>query len=392
MIKVATLASEAEREPLLAASLNDRTDVDLVLRCVDRIEALAAIRSGRVDAIIGAGRPDWFDRQCRDEAAVARVRLVFLEEGVFSTEGWGTSLPVGSSVDEVVAAVRDASPPEPDLHPGVGQGRFVSVWGPKGAPGRSRIAIELACELAEVVPTLLVDADPYGGDIVQLLGVLDEVPTVIWASKMAAKGELDQVALETNLKRIGSIGPCVLPGLPHGELWAEISTFGWRELLKAAGRTFGEVVLDVGFCLEPTTDLVAAEAGRNHMARQAIASSDRVIAVCRADPVGIKNFLWGFSELRLLKDDDDILVVVNRVLRGVERETADLIRQHLGKRVTVFVPDSPGDVEEASRRGLAVRELVPDSGIREAIRSLAVALGLRMKPRGFLTRLAGKSY
>ena len=389
-MRVATLASDLERELVIAAGLADRSDVELVLRCVDRVEALAAIRSGRIDALIGVGRPEWFDLQCRDEAAMARIRALFIEEGPALGTEWSRSLPTSSSVEEIVAAVRDSDPLGPSRPRSEERGRLVAVWGPKGCPGRSRVAIELSCELAEAIPTLLIDADPYGGDIVQLLGILDEVPTVIWASRMAAKGELEEATLEMHLKRIGSSGPSVLPGLPRGELWAEVSSYGWRELLNGVTALFGHVVADVGFCLEPSRSQHETEDGRNHMARHTVVRADHVVAVCRADPVGVKNFLWAFAGLRELRDATDITIVANRTRRGSDRDTADLIRRHLGKRVGVFVPDSPGDVDRATSRGLAVREVQPDSDMRAAFRALAVMLGLQQAPSGVLTRLAGR--
>ena len=391
MIRVATLASDPEREPLLAAALAERSDVELVLRCVDRVEALAAIRSGRVGALIGTGRPQWFDRQCRDEAASARVRVVFVEDTQSASEDWGSSLPLHADIDEIVLAARDSDPLQPPAVASDDRGRLISVWGPKGAPGRSRVAIELSCELATFLPTLLVDGDPYGGDVVQLLGILDESPTVIWASRMAVKGELDPIALELNMKRIGSAGPSVIPGLPRGELWPEVSSFGWRELLESVRASFGYVVIDVGFCLEPSEKMNGSDGGRNHMARQAVALSDHVVAVCSADPVGIKNFLWSFGDLLALRDPGDIVVALNRTRRGNDREAADLIRRHLGKRVAVFIPDRPSDVDAGVATGQAVKEVRPDSEMSAAIRALCVMFGMKSQPRGALTRLVQRS-
>jgi Mrp family chromosome partitioning ATPase len=43
---------------------------------------------------------------------------------------------------------------------------LLAVWGPKGAPGRTTVAVNLAFEAAPLVgEVLLVDADTYGGAV-----------------------------------------------------------------------------------------------------------------------------------------------------------------------------------------------------------------------------------
>ena len=67
---------------------------------------------------------------------------------------------------------------------------MVAVWGPAGAPGRTTVATGLAAVLATRGPTMLVDADPYGGSVAQVLGVLDEVSGLLAAARLAGSGTL----------------------------------------------------------------------------------------------------------------------------------------------------------------------------------------------------------
>jgi MinD-like ATPase involved in chromosome partitioning or flagellar assembly len=149
-------------------------------------------------------------------------------------------------------------------------------------------------------------------------------------------------------------------------------------------------VCDVGFCLEPERSMyVGGGDGRNAIARAAVADADRVVAVCRADPTGIKNFLWSFEQLVELAERDDILIVANRVQPSEQREVGELIRRNLGKRPIAYVPDRPAELSAAARAGAAVRNLFPGSDVCSALRSLAAAAGGRPAPRGVLAKLGG---
>lgn len=391
-VRVATAAGDLAREALLSTELATRPDVHLVLRCVDRIELLAAIRGGQLQALILLGTPAWFDRQCASEATNHGVRVVAVTDG---DAPLGTSSVLGSaaSSDEIVQACShnevSADLPAPLPERGA-TGRLTAVWGPKGAPGRSRIAIELAFALqGEDTGCALIDADPYGGDIVQLLGMAEEIPSLVWAARAAAKGDLDHAAIETNL-RAYPLGPVVLPGLPRADLWADVSEFGFEEMIGAFRSIFDHSLCDVGFCIEATQGRVDDGGGRNRMTRAALRTADHVLAVFRGDPLGIKHFMWGFEELERLVDRDRILIVANRVRAGDEREISELFSRHLNKTPCAYIPDRPDLMAEALRRSRPVRGLRSEGNFRPAIDTIAVAVGARLQPRGLLTRLGGR--
>ncbi|MFN2488807.1 MAG: CpaE family protein [Actinomycetota bacterium] len=398
-MRVVTVAGEPEQEAAIAARLGSRGDLELVLRCVDRIELLAAIRGGALDGIVSVGIASWFDAQCAHEAARAGIRVVGMVDDALEIERMSALgaelLPVGADVDEVIDRCREAREPAARLlssQPSTPRGKLIAVWGPKGAPGRTTVAIELAAELCQTEPeTLLIDGDPYGGDMLQLLGIIEELPTIVWATRMAAKEELDAARLMLDLRRAGKRGPVFLPGLPRADLWAEVSDFGWRQLLQVVRATFRFTVCEVGFCLEPERAAFSQTGeGRNMIARTTIAEAEQIVAVCRGDLVGTKNFLWAFEELRALVDVDDILIVANRVGRSEQREVGELIRRHAGKRPIAYVPDRPAEVSRAVRSGVPVRISDSSSDVSSAMRALVAAAGGRVPARGVLTRLAGR--
>jgi MinD-like ATPase involved in chromosome partitioning or flagellar assembly len=400
-LRVVTLAGDPDREAGLASELDGRRDVELVLRCVDRVELLGALRSGAVDAIVSVGAPTWFEKQEAFEASQAGIVVVGVVRDPLDADrlaelGAGL-LPTEASVQEIIDRCRSSEPlPTPvqaGYHSNGDRGRLVAVWGPKGAPGRTRVSIELAAELAVAESsTLLIDGDPYGGDVVQMLGIVEELPSVLWAARLAARGQLDNIRLAADLRRAGPRGPVVLPGIPRAELWPDVSEFGWRALLEVATSSFRYAVCDVGFCIETAASPYPGSGeGRNRMAVETLRAADAVVAVCRADPVGLKNFVWTFEHLRELVDDDCIRIVANRVRRSEEGQVGDVLRKHVGRRPVAYIPDIPSQIHRALLLGRSLREAGLSLGGAGSIESLAASLGGRLPSRGLLARLSGRA-
>ena len=390
-LRVATLAGDAEREASVATHLSG-TGLDLVLRCVERLEALACIRGGSVDALLAVGPVPWFDYQCVEEARRQGCRLLGHAADPIEAELLEVAGFTLVDADDLLADIN--RPPEREsLVPQRDEqhtATMVAVWGPKGAPGRTTVAVELASTLAAAgETTLLVDTDLYGGDIAQMLGIVEELPGLVPLARSAARGELRDDGWVEQLRTVGEGGPLLLPGLVRADLWNDVSVFGWRELLAAARSRFRYCVFDVGFCLEPSVG-PKASSGRNEVARATVESADEVVAVVRADPVGLRSFLWALDSEGELLRSDKLRVVANRVRPGEEREVRALIRRHLGHFPVALIPDRPDLVSRALWAAEPVTACEPSSGIAEQIRGLAAAIGLKVPARGFLARLSGR--
>lgn len=393
VVRVVTLTGDVDREATIAAQLATDAEVDLVLRCVDRVEALACIRGGGLDLAVAVGPVPWFDYQCVEEARRSGIKLMAdaadpIEAEMLEVAGFEVLAPDVSFADLARSRDREETPAlDYEAHP---TAKLIAVWGPKGAPGRTTIAIELAASLAMSEPlTLLADVDLYGGDIAQMLGVVEELPTIVPLSRRAARGEMRDVSSFASLRRAGTSGPILLPGLLRAELWTEVSPFGWQELIRGIRSAFRYAVFDVGFSVEPCTD-GGLTGGRNELSRTTVTEADVVIAVVRADPVGIRSFLWAADAADDLLTEDRLLVVANRVRPGEEREVGTLIRRHLGRYPVAFVPDRPDHVSRALWRGEPVSTCEPASPVAEQARRLCAVLGGRVRPRGFLSRVAGR--
>ena len=392
-VRLVTVAGNVDREVSIAEKVTRDPRCELVLRCLDRAELLASIRGARLDLIVVVGAPQWLDLPVMAEIAERSLRVVGLADDPLEAEALrrlGIPLaPPKMSLDDIVGEERIPEP-EPIAHEvAASRGRVIAVWGPKGAPGRSTVASELASEMAAVdARTALVDGDTYGGDLAQMLAVVEELPTIVWAAQAASEDRLDETALSAMLRRAGAGGPVLLPGINRSELWTDITKYGWSRLLETLESCFTFTVVDVGFGLEFDERL---QHDRDRLARHTVVSADHVVAVCRADPVGIKTFLWSYERLRELREPDDVFVVVNRVSPGDVDEVRYVLKKHLGKKPIVCLPERRSDARAAIERGVTIREVRPAGEFTSGMRDLASALGARVAPKGLLTRLGGRS-
>jgi len=256
---------------------------------------------------------------------------------------------------------------------------LVVVWGPKGAPGRTTVAVNLAFEARPLAgEVLLVDADTYGGSISQTLGFLEEHPGLAWAARLSSRGELDAPKLWHATHRAGPGGPRVLSGLPRADLWTEIRPGTWQSLLELFRLSFRLTVVDVGFCLEEEEELLYDHVRfrRNAVTRIALQQADLVIAVARADPVGLHAFIHGYQQLRDIGiDPRHVRVVVNQVRGLYGGDAVPQIRaalnRYLGVEPSVFVPYDRGAMDNALMVGKALREVRRGSGPQQAMEALA---------------------
>lgn len=257
-------------------------------------------------------------------------------------------------------------------------GRIVAVWGPTGAPGRTTVAVNLAAELAGLaVPTLLVDADTYGGCVGQVLSLLDEAPGLAAATRAAEQGTLDRAALSRVAPQV-TRGLRVLTGLPKAERWPEIRPAALERVL-TVGRSLAQVVVvDCGFSLEDDEELSydTLAPRRNAATLTTLAVADELLAVGGCDPVGLQRLVRGLQELGTVQSPPP-RVVVNRVRasavgRGPQDRVRESLRRFAGVDHVEFVPDDRAALDAALLEGRTLAECAPQSPARAAIRDLAL--------------------
>ncbi len=419
-VPVLTAVSDAMWEARLVAAL-ERGDhgVAVVRRCVDLPDLLATAATGQARAVLLSADLRRLDRDALTRLAVAGVAVVGLvtpgdeaAERRLRQLGVLHVLPSDAPAEEISAAVveavvtlsptpgdlsaladprsalPDAPAPreEPQLLPG--SGRVVAVWGPTGAPGRTTVAVGVASELAlRGLPTLLVDADVYGGVVAQVLGLLDESPGLAAACRLANNGALDVAAL-VGLARQISPELRVLAGIARADRWPELRAPAVETVLSLATSLAAVTVVDLGFCLEQDEELSydTLAPRRNGATLTALEQADSIVVVGTADPVGLQRLVRSLGDLREAVPGADVTVVVNR-LRGsavpgdAEAEVRDALRRYAGVEEVFVIPQDTAALDAALLEGKTLAEAAPQAPARQALQRLAAALVGQAAPK-----------
>jgi MinD-like ATPase involved in chromosome partitioning or flagellar assembly len=396
-VLLALTGSALESSVVMALQHPERAGVHIVRRCVDVADLLAAATTGQARAaLVAADLPDL------DADVVAGLRAARVEPlGVVADDapaaahrlhqiGIGTVLVTGGG-DELATQVVDslarstlsgqvsAEPPDAGGEAPMRRlGEVVAVWGPTGAPGRSTVAIGLAAELAGLGhPTMLVDADVYGGAVAQHLAILDDVSGLLAAARSAKAGALDPAGLAAHCRQLGGLR--ILTGLPRPDRWPELSPAAMAAVLVAARATADYVVVDCGFSLESEEELMfdTAAPRRNGATLCVLEQADRVLAVGAADPVGLSRLARGVVDLTAVLPWCEPSIVVNRMrpsLGWSAAEATAMIERFTGRGPAVVLPEDRASCDKALVRGQTLAECAPGSALRAGLRGMAADL------------------
>jgi len=415
VICVLVVASGASWESVALRVFGDDPGVVVLKRCVDIDDLMASATAGQAQVAVVALDAPGLDASAVEHLRRHRVRPVAVVSGGTAEVDQGrvrahrigiTSLvaetdleTLGQAVaavdEEIPAAAEDATlGAAPDL---ARAGRVIAVWGPQGAPGRTTVAAGLAGLLARRgIPTVLVDADPYGGAVAQQLGILEEVSGLLTAARLSAGGMLEERL--ASVPRSVAKNLSVVTGLPRPDRWIEVRSGAVEHLLETL-RQQAHVVVDTGFCLEedPATEY-GARPGRNSMTLGALATADEVVVVGTSDPVGLARLARALVDLRDVLAGAPVRVVVNRnraSLGWSERDIAGMVEGFARITGLHFLPDD----RPALDRALVAGRTLAESGDSALLRALArVASSLvpespagSTKPRGISLRKAGRA-
>ena len=427
-LQVFTAVTGAPWESELVGAL-DRADhgVTVVRRCVDVMDLLAAAATGTGQAALLSAELRRLDGDAVARLHAAGVAVVGLVEPGDDRAaerlrqlGVRRVLPADAEPEAIAQALREAvegaapsgrdvadpraalpalgMPETPEDRP-AGPGRIVAVWGPTGAPGRTTVAVGLADEAARMdVPTLLVDADVYGGVVAQVLGLLDESPGLAGAARLAGTGGLDRDAV---VRLAWAVRPHlrVLTGLARADRWPELRPRAVTAVLEEARRLASCTVVDCSFNVEDDEELSfdTAAPRRNGATLAVLETADTVLCVSGADPVALQRSVRALDQLRDVLPDVEPVVVVNQVRRGPvpgdpEEEIRVALERFAGRDVRFFLPADRRATDAALASGRTLADVAPGSPLRLALRSLAAAVTGAPEPaqrRGGLRRGRG---
>lgn len=375
--RVVLAAAGAGWEAAAVRDLEAARDLVLVRRCVDVAELIAVTQAGDVSvAAVDLSVPG-LDLEAVRAVQAAGVALVGLGPAeraeALGIEAVGSSAGVLDAVRAVRTSSSEMSPDAlPDDHaaePRARRAPLVVVWGPAGAPGRSIVAMALADALGSVDHAcVLVDADTYGGAQTQQLGLLDEVSGLMAACRVANQARDLDLAEHLQVVRPGL---SVLTGVPRADMWVHVRRAALERVVDTLRGASEVLVADVGFCLEPGEGV--AGAGRNQATAAMLEQADVVLAVGRADPVGLTRLVRGLHDLADLGVTDP-LVVLNEVRDGIGwsvDELAATVQRLAGLVPVAALPHDPATLDAAALRGSTPREVHDASPFVQEVARLA---------------------
>jgi hypothetical protein len=274
-------------------------------------------RAAPIDIVVVGAETSWITSSRIKSLRRNGTRVI----GVYpSGDGPGRALLERGGAD---AAIPDSTPPEDLLQTAtavaaasltcVRAGRLISVTGPRGAPGRTEIAVALAKELATTKTTALVDLDFEAPGVGLRLG-LRPGPGLHDLVDSIRLG--DQQTLTAG--RAGNLTVVAGPGPSRA---GSNSTAVIAELLDTIVTSFEVSVADVG----PWRPEFPC-----------LATSDAIILVCGAHPESL------IRAARAVHDWEGPvpLVALNRVERGAEQASTRLARRALGLEPTILISEA----------------------------------------------------
>jgi len=421
-IPILTAADGSQWEADLIAELSAGSgDLEIVRRCVDVVELVSVAAAGQavaalVDAQLRRLDADAVDRLTAAGVAVVGVTQMAGDDELLKSVGVDFVVPGDAGAEVVTSVVQAAIADKADdgafraysdpvfatgsltvarptghgsavTHDESVRGSVVAVWGPTGAPGRTTVAVTLADELARLAaPTLLVDADVYGGVIASVLGLLDESPGIAAACRQAQSRRLDSAALAGLAWQL-SPQLRVLTGIARADRWPELRTTAIETVLSVSRSLADFTVVDLGFALESDEELSfdTLAPRRNGATLAILDNADVVLAVGSADPIGIQRLIRGLAELREADITAPIWIVLNRVRRGpvpgepaTELDTA--LERFAGQRSAALLPYDLASLDAAAAIGKTLAEVSPSSPLRRAVIGLASAVAGTPQP------------
>lgn len=365
---VVLAAGGAPWEMAAIGEIEGSSSLRLVRRCVDVADLLALADTSIAGAALVHTELTGLDADSVHRLERSGVRVAAVEADEERCIGLGIARRV--ALGALDALIRDSVTPVDQRADD--RGSIVAVWGPAGAPGRSSVALGLAsAAAAKGVDTVLVDGDTYGGSLAQMLAVLDDVSGLMAACRAANNGHPGQV--EDHLL---TIGPKLrlLTGLPRADMWPQIRPGALELVLRQLRLTAELVIVDCGFSLEPALGPVA----RNQATLQVLEQADQVVAVGKADPVGLARLVRGVHDLAEVRRGASPPTVVINMMRQTlgwkEREVDATVRRLTGLASASFLPFDQSALDAALMSGQSPRDTSPASPFVARIEVLAKQL------------------
>ncbi|QWW20315.1 AAA family ATPase [Schaalia sp. 19OD2882] len=314
-VHAVALLADAEVEGAIVAAIGRHPGVlEVVRRCADLAEVVAAVRAGTADLVcIDADDPD-LDARVVEDLLLAGAGVVLLVDGrnpsalALGADAVIPSRATDQIIEALLALVRgdralralgsrgipaaplpeelDFPRPGQEITPGPG-GKLVAVWGTSGAPGRSTSALAVARWASHAGKTVVVDADTLNPSLAHMLSLPVDPSGLGALSRVAGRGGVSPADVNRVVHTLDD-GFSVLTGLGVPQRWKEVGPAALVDVLRAARRVAHTVVVDLpAVNLDPVEERSLHQGTRDETTAAVLREADTVLMVARGDAVGL---------------------------------------------------------------------------------------------------------
>jgi MinD superfamily P-loop ATPase len=328
-LRVATVLSAREWEGELVALAHQTAAVRLVLRAYQPADIEEA---DGLDLVVAGAETSWVTPSRVATWRRKGLRVVGIYPSgdrparqLLETGGADEVYPDDTPIPVLLQALRLLRPAFPVGRPEP-IGRMVAVTGPRGAPGRTEVAVGLAWTWAATRRTLLIDLDQTAPAVAVRLGLPPRPDLADAADGVRTRGFLTR----DSVQHLDSLAAVVGSHRPGESLVTDTLA---EEVVEAALASFELLVADLG----------PADPGHGLIKR-----ADHAVLVAEASAVGLVRVAQTVSEWA----GPPPTLILNRVGAGQLDDVLAAARRWTGLEPAAVIPDRPA-IRDASRRAIA---------------------------------------
>ena len=380
-MKVILALGDAEWEAEFISTISHpMLNLQLVRRCVDGLDLLAAASVHEVDVVVVGDATLRLGANEISQLVAASVLVVAISNSPQRWQDLGAQFVIDLDTNDLFRVAHRLSKvisqvdvTENALIATCHELVCVASFG--GGVGRSLVAKELGWWNAKAGnKTVVVEGDTYGPSLIQELNLPATSRDLLQLSQLRMEVDGSEYAL--NEFAVVEPNLVVVPGLSHSANWpalrrAQLERM-WQNL-----KMSGDTVVDLGpvFSSPGSTELESGFMHRDVVAETAISHAKSVAFCAKANTVSVTRLIQGFLDHETALRNLEVCVILNRSRNSkVATELMHLVTRHTGIEQVISVPEDLQLIEHAELKCEFVGKLAPRNEISVQLRELATQL------------------
>lgn len=358
------------------------TGMQVQRRCVDALDVLAVTKVLTCDVVLISDHTLRVTQEFVAGINKQKIRLIALTTNPKNFKELGQIECVEIDSDNPLTAIStlaalvqvNKSVANVELNP-TGELFFVGGFG--GGTGKSRLAIEVAYQLANSKKrTLLVDADTYGPSLLQLFGLPATTAGLLEVCrKVERKSGGQDLIFESSIEVEKNLN--LIPGLVKSSRWIDFRQSALKDFWERCLTEFECVVVDAGPVFEPE-QMLALETGlpkRNLVSVSALIHANKVLFSCRRDQSSVTRLIKGLAECQGQLSNKLICVAaLGPSNKKNEKEIISAIQVHAGLSSIQVIDLDFELTAKAEAQASFIGKLFPDTKLTDQYQSLTKLL------------------